>query len=223
MSSPQAVLDAGEPSFIAALFKKLKIGTFLFGKSSAGLSEVIEDLSVSSDAATLTYTPVALLSAQVFGGSSGNGPKRPMHPGESPIRVVTETLDVASAAATPSYTVQRLLHAKTNAGVGAAGEKAALKNGATPSTGEAAANSGGTSITLNAESTGTVTSGLTVSYLTSGGCVSSSAKTLSFKASEVAGASAKVRVRYLTAATTVAKNASGEDVPLLAASTEWVV
>lgn len=72
-------------------------------------------------------------------------------------------LAVASAAATPSYTVLRLLHVKTT-GTGAAGEKAALKNGATPSTGEAAPNAGGTSITFNAETTGTGTAD--VVYLT---------------------------------------------------------
>ena len=72
-------------------------------------------------------------------------------------------LAVSGAAATPSYTVLRLLYVKT-VGTGAAGEKSALVNGATPSTGQAAANAGGTSIAFNAETTGTGTAD--VVYLT---------------------------------------------------------
>lgn len=72
-------------------------------------------------------------------------------------------LAVATAACTPTLTVLRLLHAIT-VGTGAAGQKIADPNGATPGTGHAAPNAGGTSITFNAETTGTGTAN--VAYLT---------------------------------------------------------
>lgn len=79
------------------------------------------------------------------------------------VRMQRETLDVAAAAATPKYAVMQLLYAKT-IGTGAAGVKAAKINGAAPGAGEAAPNAGGTSITFNAETTGTGT--VDVIYLT---------------------------------------------------------
>lgn len=83
--------------------------------------------------------------------------------GDGSVRTVRETVAVATAAATPSKTVLQLLYAKT-IGTGAAAVKAAKINGATPGTGEAAPNAGGTSIVFNAETTGTGTVDLV--YLT---------------------------------------------------------
>lgn len=79
------------------------------------------------------------------------------------VRLQRETLAVASAAATPGFTCLHLLHCKTT-GTGAAGEKACDINGATPGTGHAAPNAGGTSIVFNAEETGTGT--VDIVYLT---------------------------------------------------------
>ena len=76
---------------------------------------------------------------------------------------VEETLAVASAAATPTYKVESLLYVKT-VGTGAAGYKSPGIPGATPGTGAAAPNAGGTSIVFNAETTGTGT--VDVAYMT---------------------------------------------------------
>ena len=84
--------------------------------------------------------------------------------GEGGVRPVTETVDVASASATPKYTIAALLRAKT-VDTGAAAEKTVMKQGATPSAGQAAANSGGTAVVFHAETTGTGTALLV--YLTS--------------------------------------------------------
>lgn len=80
------------------------------------------------------------------------------------VRPVTETVAVASASATPTYEIAALLRAKT-VGTGAAGEKTVLKQGGTPSAGQAAANSGGTAVAFHAETTGTGT--VLLVYLTS--------------------------------------------------------
>lgn len=72
------------------------------------------------------------------------------------VRLQRETVNVAAAAATPTYAVLQLLFARTIS-TGAAGIKAAGINGATPGTGAAAPNAGGTSIVFNAETTGTGT------------------------------------------------------------------
>lgn len=84
--------------------------------------------------------------------------------GDGGVRLVYESgVAVASAAAKPKYTVLQLLYCKT-VSTGAAGIKAPGINGATPGAGEAAPNAGGSSITFNAETTGTGT--CDVAYLT---------------------------------------------------------
>lgn len=115
-------------------------------------------------------TPEALLNAgdinnvgDVLGKTKLGSVIKDLITGDGTVRMVRETVAVATAAATPSKTVLQLLYAKT-IGTGAAGVKAAKINGATPGTGEAAPNAGGTSIVFNAETTGTGTVDLV--YLT---------------------------------------------------------
>jgi len=72
-------------------------------------------------------------------------------------RSVYEVVSASSTTVTLSFTAVSLNRVKT-IGLGAAGEKTALsKFGATPSAGEAACNSAGTAVILNAESTGSGT------------------------------------------------------------------
>lgn len=79
-------------------------------------------------------------------------------------RTVMETISASSTTIALSFTAVALCRVTTT-GFGAAGEKTALtKRGAAPSTGEAALNAAGTSVVLNAESTGS--GSITVVYLT---------------------------------------------------------
>lgn len=81
-------------------------------------------------------------------------------------RLVRENVAVATASATPTMAVEQLLYAKT-IGTGAAGVKNALINGGTPSAGEAAPVSNGSTVAFHAETTGTGTADLI--YLTNVG------------------------------------------------------
>lgn len=197
------ILNDGDLTTLSQVMKQCRVGDLLLGGGARLVKEV---LPVSSNSATPTYSVARLLSAKVSGGSTGNGEKMCMLPGDAAMREYAETAAVSSAAATPAFAVTRLLHAKT-VGTGAAGEKSCQKNGATPAAGECAPNAGGTSVTFNAETTGAGTVGLV--YLTDGGVCTPNAggTSLAFKASEVSGASAVVTVVYLT--TDPPKNADG--------------
>lgn len=81
-------------------------------------------------------------------------------------RIVQETVAVATQSCTPTFAVQQLLYAKT-IGTGAAGVKAAKINGASPSAGEAAPVSNGSTISFHSETTGTGTAD--IAYLTTVG------------------------------------------------------
>lgn len=97
MSTPQRVLDLGESNLFWTVAKKLGLGTLLFGKASSGLSVVVEDLPVASNAAAPTYIPLEVLECCVYGGSAGNGGKKKLAPGDS-TAAKSVTLDGTTAA-----------------------------------------------------------------------------------------------------------------------------
>lgn len=102
--------------------------------------------------------------------------------GEGTIRFIKETVAIEedSALATPAYPILKLIRAKT-IDVGGEGEKAVLKQGGTPSTGEAAAATDG--LTVNFEATETTGAGTALLiYATTSKLPASEAFTASFGA-----------------------------------------
>jgi hypothetical protein len=188
------VLDQGDLSTIGNAFKSGKVGTLIAG---GGVRHVKETVAVSGDAATPSFAIRRLLSAKVVTGSTGTGEKAPVLNGGVALRTVRElALPVASHAFTPTFPVLALRKVKTT-GTGAAGEKICDPNGTAEANSHAAANAGGTSVTVGANETGTGTA--EAIYDTAGGVAVPNAggTSVAFYAGEITG-TATVELVYLT-------------------------